>query len=122
MNRNVKVLLAVSVLFGAAVGSYEFVLPYYLTERGLSFQSMGTIFAIAAAAMVPIRILMGRFADRWGRKTFYGISLGGSAVTMWLTPMSASVAGQSVLKTAREAMLMTRETLHPVGLGGKSVE
>jgi len=116
VNRNVKVILAVSVLFGASTGIYEFVLPYYLRERGLSYQNMGTIFVAAAVGMLVLRVLMGRLADLWGRKLFYGLSLGGSAIAMWMTPTSASVVGQSILKTLREAMFTTRETLHPVVL------
>jgi MFS family permease len=116
MSRNVKTVLLVSVLFGGATGIYEFVLPYYLDERGLSYQNMGTVFAVAAAGMLLLRVLMGRLADLWGRKPFYGLSLGGSAVAMWLTPLSGSVVGQTLLKTLREAMFLTRETLHPVVL------
>ncbi len=116
VNRNVKTVLAVSVLFGASTGIYEFVLPYYLDEQGLSFQSMGNIFAIATAGMLLVRVLMGRLADLWGRKPFYGLSLAGSAVAMWLTPTSGAVAAQALLKTLREAMFLTRETLHPVVL------
>jgi MFS family permease len=116
VNRNVKTVLAVSILFGIATGTYEFVLPYYLKEQGLSFQSMGTVFAVAAAGMLLVRVLMGRLADVWGRKLFYGLSLGGSALAMWLTPTSGSVPGQSLLKTLREAMFLTRDTLHPVVL------
>lgn len=116
MNRNIKTVLAVSVLFGASTGIYEFVLPYYLDECGLSFQSMARVFAIAAAGMLLVRVLMGRMADLWGRKPFYGLSLGGSALAMWLTPASATVLGQSILKTLREAMFLTRDTLHPVVL------
>jgi len=116
VNRNVKIVLAVSVFFGAATGIYEFVLPYYLKERGLSFESMARIFAAAAAGMLVLRVLMGRLADVWGRKLFYGLSLGGSALALGLTPLSASVFGQSVLKTLREATFLTRETLHPIVL------
>jgi predicted MFS family arabinose efflux permease len=116
VNRNIKTVLAASVLFGAATGIYEFVLPYYLDERGLSFQNMATIFTVAAAAMLLLRVLMGRLADVWGRKLFYGLSLGGSALAFAITPMSGSVLGQSLLKTVREAMRLTREILHPVVL------
>lgn len=116
MTRNVKIVLAVSVAFGGATGMYEFVLPYYLDERGLSYQSMGTVFGVAAAAMLVLRVLMGRLADVWGRKPFYGLSLAGSAVAMGLTPLTGSVAGLAGLKTVREAMALTRETLHPVVL------
>ncbi len=116
VTRNVKIVLAVSVAFGAATGIYEFVLPYYLDERGLSYQSMGAVFGVAAAAMLVLRVLMGRLADLWGRKPFYGLSLAGSAVAMGLTPLTGSVAWQAALKTVREAMFLTRETLHPVVL------
>ncbi|MCJ7750713.1 MAG: MFS transporter [Armatimonadetes bacterium] len=116
MTRNIKIVLAVSVAFGGATGIYEFVLPYYLAERGLSYQSMGTVFGVAAAAMLVLRVLMGRLADVWGRKPFYGLSLAGSAVAMGLTPLTGSVVGQAALKTVREAMFLTRETVHPVVL------
>jgi len=116
VNRNVKTVLLVSILFGAATGIYEFVLPYYLKERGLSYESMADVFVAAAAGMLVLRVLMGRLADVWGRKPFYGLALGGSAVITWLTPTSGSVLGLSVLKTLREAFFLTRETLHPVVL------
>jgi len=114
VNRNVRTVLFVSVLFGASTGIYEFVLPYYLQERGLSFQSMGTIFAVAAAGMLLVRVVMGRLADVWGRKLFYNLSLAGSAAAMWMTPLTGSVAGQAALKTLRDAMFLTRDTVHPV--------
>jgi len=114
VNRNVKTVLFVSVLFGASTGIYEFVLPYYLQERGLSFHSMGTVFGVAAAGMLLVRVVMGRLADVWGRKLFYGLSLAGSAVAMWLTPYTGAVGLQAALKTLREAMFLTRDTVHPV--------
>jgi MFS family permease len=114
VNRNVRTVLFVSILFGGATGIYEFIFPYYLKEQGLSFESMGVIFTVGAAGMLLVRILMGRLADVWGRRPFYGLAFGGSAVVAWLTPMSVSVVGQSVLKTLREAFFLTRETLHPV--------
>ena len=116
MNRNVKTVLAVSVLFGAATGIYEFILPYYLAARGLSFQDMGAVFAIAAAGTLLLRIVFGHLADLWGRKPLYGLTLGASAAAMALTPLSASVSGQSALRTVRDAMYYTRESLHPVVL------
>jgi MFS family permease len=116
VNRNVKTVLAVSILFGMSTGIYEFVLPFYLKEQGISYETMGAIFAVAAAGMLGLRVVMGRLADLWGRKPFYGLSLGGSAIAMWLTSLSASALGQGALKTVREAMLLTRDTLHPIVL------
>jgi MFS family permease len=114
VNRNVKTVLAVSAIFGMTAGIYDFILPYYLKERGLSFESMGLIFAIAAGGMLGLRVVMGNLADRWGRKLFYGMSLAGTAVAIGLTPISGSVLAQGVLKTMREAMSLTRDTLHPM--------
>jgi len=116
VTRNVKTVLFVSVLFGASTGIYEFVLPYYLKERGLSYEQMGAVFAVAAAGMLGLRIIMGRLADLWGRKLFYSLALGGSSVAIWLTSLVGSVAGQAALKTLREAMVLTRETVHPIVL------
>jgi MFS transporter, DHA1 family, tetracycline resistance protein len=114
VNRNVKTILFASILFGMSTGIYEFVLPFYLKDRGLSYENMGIIFSVAAAGMLGLRIVMGGLADRWGRKPFYGLSLGGTALAMWFTALSGSLFGQSALKTLREAMLLTRETVHPV--------
>ncbi len=114
MTRNVKIVLLVSVLFGASTGIYEFVLPYYLKERGLSPQAMGAIFSVAAVGMLVLRIVMGRLADLWGRKLFYGISLAGSSVAIWLTSSFSSLFSQAALKTLREAMFLTRDTVHPI--------
>jgi MFS family permease len=75
MNRNVATLLAVSVLFGASVGIYEFVLPFYLREQGISFQAMGFIFAVASAAILVARVGIGSLSDVWGRKIFYSVAL-----------------------------------------------
>jgi MFS family permease len=114
VTRNVKTVLLASILFGMSTGIYEFVLPFYLKDRGISYENMGIIFAVAAAGMLGLRIIMGGLADRWGRKPFYGLSLGGTAFAMWLTALSGFLFGQSVLKTLREAMMLTRETVHPV--------
>ncbi len=116
MTRNVKIVLLVSVLFGASTGIYEFVLPYYLQERGVTPQAMGAIFAAAGVGMLVLRIVMGRLADRWGRKLFYGISLAGSSVAIWLTSAFGSGLSQGALKTLREAMFLTRDTVHPIVL------
>ena len=116
MTRNVKIVLLVSVLFGASTGIYEFVLPYYLQERGVSPQAMGAIFSVAAVGMLVLRIVMGRLADLWGRKLFYGVSFAGSSVAMWLTSSFGSLLSQSLLKTLREAMFLTRDTVHPIVL------
>ncbi|MFA6110203.1 MAG: MFS transporter, partial [Candidatus Latescibacterota bacterium] len=71
MGRNVQVLLLVSILFGVAGGIYEFVLPYYLEGRGLSFMNMGYVFAASTLAMFVVRLGLGNLADQWGSKRLY---------------------------------------------------
>jgi len=116
MNRNVATLLAVSVLFGASVGIYEFVLPFYLREQGISFQAMGFIFAVASAAILVARVGIGSLSDVWGRKIFYSVALAAASGSQWLTSLSSQVLGQTLLKTVRDTAFATREIMHPIVL------
>lgn len=114
MGRNVKVLLAVSILFGIAGGIYEFVLPYYLEGQGLSFKRMGYLFAVSTAAMFAVRIGLGNVADRWGSKRLYLLSVLACAVACLGTPFTASLALLIVLRTMREVGVLARDTAHPI--------
>ncbi len=114
MSRNVKVLLIVSVLFGVAGGLYEFVLPYYLTGRSISFRNMGTIFALSAAGMFFVRLGVGEAADVWSRKRLYLLALVVSAGAFFVTPLTASVWLLVGLKTLRDGGLLMRDTVHPI--------
>jgi MFS transporter, DHA1 family, multidrug resistance protein len=114
LSSNIRVLLGISVVFGAAVGLYDFVLPYYLQERGLSYPSMGWLFAASAAVMVVIRLATGRLVDTWGCKRPYLLALLGGGVTNLLTALTGNVVALTVLKTGREVTLLLRETVHPV--------
>jgi len=116
MNRNVATLLAVSVLFGASVGIYEFVLPFYLREQGISFEAMGFIFAVASAAILVARVGIGSLSDVWGRKIFYSVALAAASGSQWLTSLSSQVLGQTLLKTVRDTAFATREIMHPIVL------
>jgi MFS family permease len=114
VSRNIRVLVAISVLFGAGVGLYDFVLPYYLKEQGLSYPSMGWLFAASAAVMVVIRLATGRLVDTWGCKRPYLVALLGGGATSALTAVTGNVAFLTVLKTGRDIGLLLRETVHPV--------
>ncbi len=116
MNRNVATLLSVSVFFGASVGIYEFVLPFYLKEQGLSFEAMGFIFAVASTAILVARVGIGSLSDIWGRKIFYSLALVGAAGSQWLTALFGSISAQAVLKTVRDTAFATREIMHPIVL------
>lgn len=114
MKRNVATILIVSGLFGLSFGVYDFVLPFYLSERGFSYGRMANVFAISSASVVFVRVIMGRLSDLWGRKSFYSASLLGSAVASTLTPAAVSVPALAALKALREASALTRDTMHSV--------
>jgi DHA1 family multidrug resistance protein-like MFS transporter len=114
MGRNVKTLLLVSILFGIAAGIYEFILPYYLEGQGLSFRSMGYVFAVSTAAMFVIRIGLGNVADRWGSKRLYLISVFSCAVACFATPFTASLGLLILLKALRDVGVLARDTAHPI--------
>ncbi|MBI2951295.1 MFS transporter [bacterium] len=114
MGRNVRVLLLVSVLFGIAGGLYEFILPYYLEGRGLSFKSMGYVFAASTLAMFAVRIGLGNVADRWGSKRLYLLSVFSCAVACLATPFTASLGLLIALKSMREVGVLARDTAHPI--------
>jgi MFS transporter, DHA1 family, tetracycline resistance protein len=114
MNKNLRILLLVSVLFGLATGIYDLALPYYLHEKQVSFHNMGIIFAVAALVIFLIRIYVSHLSDISGRKLFFSLAILGSAVANLLTPVTASVAIQSILKTLRETSFVVKETIQSV--------
>jgi predicted MFS family arabinose efflux permease len=114
VSRNVRVLVAISVIYGGAVGLYDFVLPYYLQSRGMSYPSMGWLFAASAAVMVVIRLATGRLVDAWGCKRPYLASLVGGGAATALTAATGNVVFLTLLKTGREIGLLLRETVQPV--------
>ncbi len=114
MNRNIKILMVVSIIIGTSVGIYEFVLPYYLKEQGVSFEKMGYIFSISTIAMFVVRIASGKLADTWGRKRVYVIGVLSCALATFITPFTASILLLILLKTARDVGMLMRDTVHPI--------
>jgi MFS family permease len=114
MGRNVRVLLLVSILFGVAGGIYDFILPYYLEGQGLSFQSMGYVFAGATLAMFVVRLGLGNLADQWGSKKLYMLAVTSCALACLATFFTASLFLLIVLKTLREVGVLARDTAHPL--------
>lgn len=114
MSRNIRILLGVSVLFGVGSGLYEFVLPYFLKEQGLSYPNMGWLFAVSTGAMFVIRLASGRLVDRWGCKRPYVMAVIGNGVAHVLTALTGNLVLLTLLKTAREVTFLVRETVHPI--------
>ena len=116
MNKNIRTLLFISIIFGLSIGIYEFTLPFYLKSKNISFANMGVIFSLSYVAMFFIRINAGKLSDIHGRKIFYSLALLGSAFANFFTPFSSGIISLSSLKSLREASGMVQESVHSVVL------
>ena len=116
MNRNVQIMLGTSILFGLSLGVYDFLLPYYLDNAGISFANMGAIFSVAALVMFVLRIYVGHLSDRLGRKLFYALALLGCSLANFLTPLFRALGAQIALKSLRESSAVVKDTMHTVAL------
>ncbi len=120
MNRNFAALLTVSLLFGLGLGIYEFALPYFLDSHGISVPSMGLIYAAGALLVFVVRIYAGHLSDRVGRKTLYSSAVGLSAIVSAVTPITAVLWIQAVLKSVREAGVMVFDSMYQLALHDES--
>ena len=116
LQRNVRVLLAVSALFGLAYGIYDLALPLYLRSRHFTQLQGSLVFAVPVLATIVLRLCVGRISDRLGRKLFYSLSLLGCSLASFLTPFSPGVAVQVSLRSLRDACVEIRGALHSIFL------
>lgn len=71
MNRNVKIIFIVGLLSAFVLGIFELLFPFYLKYRGISLVEMGLIFTVSTIAISFLRIMLGEYADVYGRKNVY---------------------------------------------------
>lgn len=114
MNRNVRTLVLVSLLFGYATGAYEVLFPLYLDWIGVTFREMGILFSITAATIAGLTVLIGSQSDVQGRKLFYSISLAASSVVNFFVPFFRGLWEVLVLSVGNSASLSTRNSVHNV--------
>lgn len=114
MNRNIRLLILVSWLFGYASGAYEVLFPLYLDWRGVSFSDMGILFSITAAAIAVLNIVVGSKSDVIGRKLFYSISLALCSLVNFLVPLFRSLWELIFLSIGQSAATSIRGTVHNV--------
>jgi len=112
--RGFVVLSSVSILFGLALGVYEFVLPLYLDSKDISFASMGYIFGAAGAATFLVRIAAAGLSDMSNRKVLYSVALALSAAANFVTPTSLKTVAQSVFKSVQDSAVFVRDSMHTV--------
>lgn len=65
-------------------------LPVLAEERGLSTQAVGWLLALRALASIASRLLVARFAARWGRRLVLAVSMVLAAGALGALPTSAS--------------------------------
>jgi len=116
LNRNVRLLIFVSWLFGYASGAYEVLFPLYLDWAGISFTDIGIIFSITAATMAGLNIVIGSQSDVRGRKVFYSISLALCSAINFVVPFLRKLWETLVLSIAQSASSTIRGSVHNVML------
>lgn len=112
--RNFMIIVVVSAILGFSLAIYENVLPLYLADIDISRRAMGLIFGAGAFTMYIVRIYAGAWSDRVGRKVVYSSSLLIQGLAGVITPMTAGVGLQALLKGVREPSMRVRETMHSV--------
>ena len=113
-NRNLVVLFAVSALIGVGAAVYEVGLPLYFRELGMTWTHMGWVYGAAAAVTFAIRVGLGAWSDRAGRKIAYVVALGGAGLATLATPFFRSVLVQGAIRSVADPTIKAREALHSV--------
>ncbi|MEW5719770.1 MAG: MFS transporter [Chloroflexota bacterium] len=85
-------------LISLPFGILGFVMPIYGKELGASAVEIGGLFSALALVPVVVRPFLGRALDRWGRRPFLLLGLGGYVAAMIVFCLSNTVA---LLTTAR---------------------
>jgi len=112
--RNLTTLFVVSILLGLGGAVYEVSLPLFLKRAGLTWMNMGWIYSIAAIVTFVVRIGLGAWSDRVGRKVIYVGSLIVTGAATLLTPFFPTIGMQTVLKSVTDPTSKVREAMHSV--------
>lgn len=114
MRRNLSVITVTAVVFGLSFGVYDLVLPLWLKANDISYGQMGWIFAVSNGMMMLVPIVTGWLADRFGRKRFFATSLAACAAACAVTPLTAHLGAQTLLRILQRAATGVYETLQGV--------
>ena len=63
MNRQIKVILAIAVLYGIGFGVYEFTLPLFLKKHQFDYRTMGLFYAFGAMVQFALENSIERVLD-----------------------------------------------------------
>jgi len=90
LNRNVKVIFIAGLLSAFVLGIFDLLFPFYLRYRGISLVEMGLIFTVSTIAISLLRIMLGEYADVYGRRNVYLASCALGSASKFLFPFSMS--------------------------------
>jgi len=90
LNRNVKIIFVAGLLSAFVLGVFDLLFPFYLRYRGISLVEMGLIFTASTIAISFLRIMLGEYADVYGRKNVYLSSCALGTAAKILFPFSIS--------------------------------
>lgn len=96
-----KTLLA-GILIYAAWGASYLVVPLYLDSLGIDFGSMGLIFGIAGLICGVGLVVLGGYADVWGRKVFASVFTLFDAAAYGAYALTGSFSGLALVKGASD--------------------
>ena len=71
VNRNVKVIFVSGLLSAFIIGIFELLFPFYLESIGISLIDMGLIISASTLVISFLRIILGEYADVYGKKKVY---------------------------------------------------
>ncbi|MBM4018021.1 MAG: MFS transporter [Planctomycetes bacterium] len=114
LKRNIAGLVIANCLFGLSFGVYELAFPLFLDDAGVRLEAIGLVLAAAAVVNFLVVVYGGRLADSVGRKGIYGASFLALAAANVATPLAASVAYLTVLKTFQQTCVSVRGALRGV--------
>lgn len=114
MQRNLPIIVITAVVFGLSFGVYDLVLPLWLDANGISYMQMGWIFAVSNGVMILVPIVTGWLSDHFGRKRFFATALAACGTACALTPMTASIGIQTLLRVLQRAATGVYEALQGV--------
>jgi DHA1 family multidrug resistance protein-like MFS transporter len=101
-SRTLAFLLRAMFLVSWPFGILSFVLPIYGKELGATALQVGAFFSAFSFVPVIVRPFLGRALDRWGRRPFLLLGLGGYAAamvvfclanTVWLLTLARFIQG-----------------------------
>lgn len=112
LNRDVKVTIAVSAIFGLCSGIFGMLFTLYLDSIKISFYAMGAMFSVSAFLGFLISVMVGAQSDTWGRKVVYSASLLLSSISSLCMPLLRSIWELTMSWISQDIAVKSRNTVH----------